>query len=111
MIGNPRNKIISGNYNEKIEGYRTTEGDFGDDEVNTLIFTQGANVTILDGRKALEYKEHGYNNPVIIETGFLVDIPDYIIWDGNIIENISNVDPDNNLRKRTKLLGSFNYGG
>ena len=71
MIGAGTKRILLADYDQKIEAYLTTEGDFGSGDVDVLQYAGLASIDILSGRKALEYQEQGINNPVVIEMNWI----------------------------------------
>lgn len=108
MIGVPNNKLIAGNYTEQIEIINTEEsGGWYDNTVNTASINVLANVQVLSGDKALRYREGALENPVIIETNHLSELPSAIRWNGVTIIPASFIDSDNHLQIRSVILGNI----
>jgi len=108
MIGKPNKKKTLGGFKDQIDIWACEKGAaWGDGDIDTFKFSQLAEVTVLDGSKALEYKEQGHDNPVIIETNFIDFLPDFLKWEDVKIVIKSFIDPDNHLGKRVRMLGNI----
>jgi hypothetical protein len=108
MIGKPQRRILISDYDQQFEAFITTKGvAYGDDDINTSLFTGLAKIEELSGNKALQYREQGINNPVLIEMNWIDTLPSYLIWDGQKIPITSFVDPDNHFKRRVIILGSY----
>lgn len=108
MIGVPRKRILISDYDQEVLAYSTTKGvNFGDSDINTLIFTGLAKIDVLSGAKALQYQQQGINNPVVIEMNWVDVLPSYLMWNSNKIPVVSFVDADKQFKRRVRILGSY----
>jgi hypothetical protein len=107
MIGVGGRRILISDYDQEVKGYSKVKGEFGEGDVETLLFTVLAKVDVLSGNKALQYQEQGINNPVVIEMNWTDVIPSYLIWNGREIPVVSFNDPDNHMKRRVRILGSY----
>lgn len=108
MIGRSNKRIILSNYDQEISFYETNKGaGFGDANTYVHLFTGLAKIDVLSGTKALQYQQQGINNPVIIETNWMEELPSYILWNGIKIPITSFVDADEHFKRRVIMLGSY----
>lgn len=107
-IGAPKGSRRIGNgYTQKITLWKIEAGGYGQDDIRTALSEQMASVEELDGYKAIQYRKAGLESPVIVETVWMSQLPDEIIWNGRTIRVASFVDQDNHLKRRVKILGEF----
>jgi len=108
MIFKPKRRILGTDYDQEVEAFITTEGaGFGSSNTDTSLFTGLAKIDVLSGNKALQYRQQGINNPVLIEMNWIDTLPSYFMWNGNKIPVASFVDPDNHAKRRVVILGSY----
>lgn len=110
MIGeNSKGKVIQGGYMHKIKLISSTPADPNDLESadNITEVSQMADVTVIQGRKALYYKEQGILKPVNIVTNWINFEPTQIEWEGKIIEVHSFTNLNQPINRRIEILGSI----